>query len=173
MPGGEESDSSRDIYVLSDRLTEDKELRMHLQWKRLENVLQVQEKERNNNSFKRSCFFCRTVFEGSSAKLLNHMCYDHNFSVGQPHNLVFIEELLDILENKLDSLVCIFCEKVFKTRDVLKEHMRKKNHKKINPRNADYDKYYLINYLEMGKSWEQMTKWVAFTGIFFPKPCII
>jgi len=155
--GGEESDSSRDIYVLSDRLTEDKELRMHLQWKRLENVLQVQEKERNNNSFKRSCFFCRTVFEGSSAKLLNHMCYDHNFSVGQPHNLVFIEELLDILENKLDSLVCIFCEKVFKTRDVLKEHMRKKNHKKINPRNADYDKYYLINYLEMGKSWEQMT----------------
>ena len=153
---GEESE--QDYFFLSDLLTEDKELRMHLQWKRLEHVLQVQEKERNNSSFKRSCFFCRTVFEGSSAKLLNDMCYDHNFSVGQPHNLVFIEELLDILENKLDSLVCIFCEKVFKTRDVLKEHMRKKNHKKINPRNADYDKYYLINYLEMGKSWEQLTK---------------
>ena len=153
---GEESE--QDYFFLSDVLTEDKELRMHLQWKRLENVLQIQEKERNNTSFERSCFFCRTVFQGSSAILLNHMKYDHNFSVGQPHNLVFIDELLDILETKLDSLVCIFCEKVFKSRDVLKEHMRKKNHKKINPRNADYDKYYLINYLEMGKSWEQMTK---------------
>ena len=79
-----------------------------------------------------------------------------NFSIGKPHNLVYVEELLDILEQKLNGLVCIFCEKVFKSRDVLKEHMRKKNHKKINPRNSDYDKYYIINYLEMGKSWEQV-----------------
>ena len=110
------------------------------------------------SAFKRSCFFCRTIFEGSYAKLLDHMAFDHNFSVGQPHNLVYVEELLDVLENKLDNLVCIFCEKVFKNREVLKEHMRKKNHKKINPRNAAYDKYYLINYLEMGKSWEQVAR---------------
>ena len=74
---GEESE--QDYFFLSDVLTEDKELRMHLQWKRLENVLQIQEKERNNNRFERSCFFCRTVFKGSSAILLNHMKYDHNF----------------------------------------------------------------------------------------------
>ena len=33
--------------------------------------------------------------------------------------------------------------------------MRKKNHKKINPRNSAYDKFYMINYLEMGESWKQ------------------
>ena len=33
--------------------------------------------------------------------------------------------------------------------------MRKKNHKKINPRNPDYDKFYMINYLEMGETWKQ------------------
>ena len=36
---------------------------------------------------------------------------------------------------------CIYCEKTFKTRDVLKEHMRKKGHKKINPKNVAYDRY--------------------------------
>ena len=60
---------------------------MHLQWKMLEFVLQHQEKERKNGAFKRSCFFCRTIFEGNYAKLLDHMAFDHNFSVGQPHNL--------------------------------------------------------------------------------------
>jgi hypothetical protein len=35
---------------------------------------------------------------------------------------------------------CIYCEKTFKTRDVLKEHMRKKGHKKINPKNVAYDR---------------------------------
>ena len=34
--------------------------------------------------------------------------------------------------------------------------MRKKQHKKINPRNTAYDKFYLINYLEVGKSWEEV-----------------
>lgn len=154
----EEEEAEQDYFLLSDILTEDKELRMHLQLLKLEHVLEVQERERNNKDFRRNCFFCRKTLEGGFAFLLNHMTYDHNFSVGQPNNLVYIEELLNILEQKLNELVCIFCEKVFKSRDVLKEHMRKKNHKKINPRNSMYDKYYLVNYLELGKSWEEVTR---------------
>ncbi len=141
----EGDESETDYFFLSDVQGEDKELRMHLQMKKLEHVLEVQERERRDTSFKKSCFFCRTVFEGSHSKLLDHMAFDHHFSIGQPDNLVYIDELLDILEDKLNGLVCIFCEKVFKSRDVLKEHMRKKNHKKINPRNASYDKYYLVS----------------------------
>jgi hypothetical protein len=34
--------------------------------------------------------------------------------------------------------------------------MRKKQHKKINPQNKVYDRFYVINYLELGKSWEQV-----------------
>ena len=75
----EGEDVEQDYFLLSDILAEDKELRMHLQRKKLEHVLSVQEKQRNNTDFKRSCFFCRTTFEGSYAKLLDHMAFDHNF----------------------------------------------------------------------------------------------
>jgi hypothetical protein len=34
--------------------------------------------------------------------------------------------------------------------------MRKKQHKRLNPQNKSYDKYYLVNYLEFGKNWEDI-----------------
>jgi len=144
-------------YFLSDVLTEDKELRLHLQMNKLQHVLDVQERERNAANFDRSCLFCRSSFQ-SPKDLFNHMAFNHNFSVGQPDNLVFVSDLLDLLERRLNDLVCIFCEKVFKNRDVLKEHMRKKSHKKINPRNEAYDKFYIVNYLEFGKTWSGQRK---------------
>jgi hypothetical protein len=45
------------------------------------------------------------------------------------------------------SLQCLYCEKTFRDKTVLKEHMRKKQHRKINSKNHIYDKYYVINYL--------------------------
>ncbi len=54
------------------------------------------------------------------------------------------------------SLQCLYCERTFRDRSILKEHMRKKQHKKINPKNTLYDKYYVINYLEFGKTWEDV-----------------
>lgn len=102
----------KDFLLLSDALQEDKDLRMHLQLKRLEDVLNIQEKERNDVNFERGCLFCRKTFN-SASRLLNHMNSDHNFNVGQPNNLVFVNELLDVLEKKLDDNICIFCEKTF------------------------------------------------------------
>ena len=54
------------------------------------------------------------------------------------------------------SLQCLYCEKTFKDMPTLKEHMRKKQHKRVNPGNHVYDKYYMVNYLELGKTWEQV-----------------
>jgi hypothetical protein len=34
--------------------------------------------------------------------------------------------------------------------------MRKKQHKCINPRNRDFDQFYMINYLEIGKLWHDI-----------------
>jgi hypothetical protein len=34
--------------------------------------------------------------------------------------------------------------------------MRKKHHFKINPKNAAWDTYYLVNYRELGKSWDPL-----------------
>ena len=120
---------------------------------RLEDVVEIQERERKDTSFAQCCLFCRSVFTGSHAELFDHMAFFHNFSVGQPNNLVFVRELLDLLEERLRKLVCIYCEKTFKSRDVLKEHMRKKMHKKINPKNQTYDKFYMVNYQQFGQKW--------------------
>jgi len=151
------SSKEQEFFFLSDILLEDKELRIHLQKERLEQVLAVQERERNDATFHRGCLFCRQNFT-KHADLFNHMAFDHNFSVGQPDNLVFITQFLELVEKKLESLLCLFCEKTFKSRDVLKEHMRKKAHKKLNPSNKEYDRFYLVNYLEFGKTWQDMEK---------------
>lgn len=147
----------KEFSFLSDIHQEDKELRKKLQMDRLEMVLKIQEEERKTLEFSRGCLFCRQVFTNSS-ELFDHMAFDHNFSVGQPDNLVFVKEFLDLIETKLEHLLCLYCEKIFKSREVLKEHMRKKMHKKINPKNKEWDKFYLVNYLEFGKTWEDIAR---------------
>lgn len=66
--------------------------------------------------------------------------------MGKPDNLVFVDQLIDTVHKKLDTLICLFCEKKFKDRPTLKEHMRKKGHKRINPENQNYDHFFLIYY---------------------------
>lgn len=69
-----------------------------------------------------------------------------------------VDELIEVISEKLNDLQCLFCEKTFPDRSTLKEHMRKKLHKRINPKNKVYDKYYIVNYLEPGKTWENLEK---------------
>ena len=71
------------------------------------------------------------------------------------------------------SLQCLYCNGVFKDRSTLRDHMRKKQHKKLNPQDKIYDKFYIINYLvsscdidseitwwscdqEMGRTWQEI-----------------
>ena len=54
------------------------------------------------------------------------------------------------------SFQCLYCEKEFPERQTLKDHMRKKQHRKLNPENRAYDKYYIVNYLELGKTWREL-----------------
>ncbi|KAL3852351.1 hypothetical protein ACJMK2_016006 [Sinanodonta woodiana] len=143
-----------EYYLLSDTHPEDRQLRDFLQRRRLERVLGCQQKEREDMQFSRGCLFCKQHFTGKRALLFDHMAEDHNFNIGQPDNLVFTDELLAKLDEKLNSLQCLYCEKTFRDRNTLKEHMRKKQHRKINPMNTEYDQFYVINYLEIGKNWE-------------------
>uniref|UniRef100_A0A6P8IY14 Zinc finger protein 277-like n=1 Tax=Actinia tenebrosa TaxID=6105 RepID=A0A6P8IY14_ACTTE len=145
-------------YLLCDALPEDRELREKLQQIRLEKVLESQQRERSDTHFSRTCLFCKQHFEENRSLLFSHMAEDHGFSVGQPDNIVYVNEFLDQLEKTLKNLQCIFCDKKFKDRQTLKDHMRKKQHKKINPKNKDYDRFYIINYLELGKTWEEIQK---------------
>ncbi|KAJ8953654.1 hypothetical protein NQ314_007261 [Rhamnusium bicolor] len=138
-------------FLLSTLLKEDKELRHKL---KLDYALKVQEFERNDKSYIRQCLFCRLMFEGTRPDYLEHLSAQHNLQLGNPQNLVYIEELVDIIDKKIGDLQCLYCEKTFPDRNILKEHMRKKLHKRINPQNTAYDKYYIVNYLEADKTWQ-------------------
>ena len=81
----------REFSLLSDIVPEDKELRKKLQLERLEQVLKIHEQENGSQQFSRICLFCKQVFSQHS-KLFDHMAFDHNFSVGQPANLVFVNK---------------------------------------------------------------------------------
>ncbi|KAM3608755.1 uncharacterized protein V6R79_004180 [Siganus canaliculatus] len=143
-------------FLLCDVLPEDRILRERLQQKRLEAVLEQQQLEREDGSFHHVCMFCSEEFTGNRSSLLNHMAREHSFSIGLPDNIVYCKQFLDTLQSKLDSLQCLYCEKTFRDKTTLKDHMRKKSHRRINASNRDYDRFYVINYLELGKTWEEV-----------------
>uniref|UniRef100_F7DEP0 Zinc finger protein 277 n=1 Tax=Ornithorhynchus anatinus TaxID=9258 RepID=F7DEP0_ORNAN len=143
-------------FLLCDVLPEDRILREKLQQKRLEEVLEQQQHERDDTSFQGMCMFCTEEFSGNRSVLLNHMAREHDFNMGLPDNIVHCREFLATLQEKLDSLQCLYCEKTFRDKNTLKDHMRKKQHRRINAKNRDYDQFYIINYLELGKSWEEV-----------------
>ncbi|KAM4747743.1 zinc finger protein 277 [Rhinophrynus dorsalis] len=143
-------------FLLCDVLPEDRILREQLQQERLKEILEQQQYERNDTSFQRLCMFCNEEFKGNRSVLFNHMNSEHSFNVGLPDNIVYCNEFLDTLQKKMDSLQCFYCEKSFRDKNTLKDHMRKKQHRRINAKNQEYDRFYIINYLELGKSWEEV-----------------
>ncbi|KAG9490198.1 hypothetical protein GDO78_005858 [Eleutherodactylus coqui] len=149
-------DQQENYYLLCDVVPEDRILREELQQDRLKNILAQQQLERSDAGFERECMFCSEKFKGNRSVLFNHMNDEHSFNVGLPDNIVYCNEFLDTLQKKMDSLQCLYCEKTFKDKNTLKDHMRKKQHRRVNPRNHEYDRYYMINYLELGKSWEEV-----------------
>lgn len=133
-------------YLLSEVLPQDYELRKNLHLKHLEEVLKQHQFERTDRAFKRECLHCRDVIEPTRACFIEHLFTKHFLQLGKSENLVFIDELIDLVQQKLDQLICLFCSKTFKDRPTLKEHMRKKGHKRINPENKSFDKFFLVNY---------------------------
>lgn len=145
LPDGQPSKNEK-YYLLCDVSPQDYELRQTLQKRRLELALAQHQFERTDDKFERSCLFCREVVKSTRCDFVEHLFGKHFLQLGKPENLVFVDELIDTVQGKLAELICIFCEKTFKDRPTLKEHMRKKGHKRINPDNKSYDRFFLINY---------------------------
>ncbi|KAM5172282.1 LOW QUALITY PROTEIN: zinc finger protein 277 [Mantella aurantiaca] len=149
-------EQQENYFLLCDVLPEDRILREELQQERLRIILEQQQSERSDTSFRKLCMFCNEEFKGNRSILFNHMKEEHSFNVGLPDNLVYCNEFLDLLQGKMDNLQCLYCEKTFRSQNTLKDHMRKKQHRKIKAQNQDYDRFYIINYLELGKNWEDV-----------------
>lgn len=137
-------------------LENDANVRKLLQQTKLNVILQIQQRERSHDHLQASsCLFCSESCE-NKYKLFEHMFSVHGFNIGLLDNLVEVDEYLGKLRSMLNNLVCIYCEKTFKSHSVLRKHMRKKKHFKIHPHNHKYDKYYVINFTEPGKSWQML-----------------
>lgn len=137
---------NEEYYLLGPIIPEDADLRQRLNQKFLAIVLEQHTFDLKDQSFKRGCIFCRDVIEPSRADFVDHLYSKHCLWLGKAERLVFVDHLFDRLESQMENLICLFCEKIFKDRMALKEHMRKKGHKKINPANKGYDKYFMTNY---------------------------
>lgn len=152
-PGAKEM--SETFYLLCNKLPEDNRLRMTLRQIKLKYLVEQKEKERNDRNFSRKCIYCSQIIVGGMTNCFHHLTFQHGFSLGNPDNIVFGAKLLDILQEKLLKIQCLFCEKTFKTHQLLRTHMRKQQHRSLNPKNKIYDKFYLLNYLRPGIPWEE------------------
>lgn len=146
MPDGTKTEEDEKYYLLSDIVPKDKQIREELQKQTIENVLVRHQFERMDKNFIRGCLYCRNSLDTNRYSYVEHLFSKHFLQLGKPENLVFIDELIDLIEEKLTNLICIYCQKIFKDRPTLKEHMRKKGHKRINPENKTYDRFFMCNY---------------------------
>ncbi|KAJ1832354.1 hypothetical protein LPJ73_008003, partial [Coemansia sp. RSA 2703] len=134
----------------------DKAIRERVHREALDAVLAQQAVERRGVALEpRKCLFCRQQCE-TRAVLFRHAYREHSFNIGLPDNLVQVDEFLHILESKLAAQQCLYCEKTFTSPAVLRKHMRKKKHFKISAHNRLYDRFYVVNYAEPGRSWEEI-----------------
>uniref|UniRef100_A0A182QRJ3 C2H2-type domain-containing protein n=1 Tax=Anopheles farauti TaxID=69004 RepID=A0A182QRJ3_9DIPT len=145
LPDGTSSANEK-YYLLSDIEPLDYELRQRLRREKLELVLTRHQFERTDRNFQRDCLYCRDFRSETRPEFISHLYRKHFLLLGKPEHLVFVDELIEIVQDKLNRLMCLFCEKLFKDRPTLKEHMRKKGHKRINPDNRCYDRFFLVNY---------------------------
>jgi hypothetical protein len=136
--------------------TADQDLRHRLQTERLQDILDKQQRERELY-FKVPgvCLFCPEV-STDKYSLLSHMYREHFFNIGQLDNLVMVEEFLQLLRVKIEQNECIYCEKQFPDKIILKKHMRCKGHYKINSHNNTYDRFYIVNYMLPGATWHDL-----------------
>lgn len=135
-------------FLLSDVIEEDMTLRKELDSRLLEIVLDQHQYELTDRSFNRDCIFCRDVIGPLRRDFVAHLYNKHFLYLGRARKLVFMDHLFARIEQQMEDLICLYCEKLFKDRTALKEHMRKKGHKRINPANKSYDQYFLINYFK-------------------------
>lgn len=138
--------------VGSQENSEDAKIRQELHMKMLNGLLETQQMERNTIYKKsRMCLFCHVLCP-NLPDLFSHMFQDHHFNIGLLDNLIFVETFLNDLEEmtKLKKQ-CIFCNEIFRNGTCLRKHLKSKNHFKINGKDERWDRFYLVNYVNLVK----------------------
>ena len=145
-------------FYMSDALPEDARVRQLLHHEKLKRVLAQFGFERRDTGFDRHCVFCCSFFTGNRRWLFKHLKMAHGFNVGNVDNLVNVGSFLDAIERRTQNSECLQCGKVCGTFQSLLLHRQDHRHFSLDPKNRDFDQYYLINYLEYGMNWEDIRK---------------
>lgn len=128
---------------------QDIEIRKNLHRKRLEAVLRIHKDEQTVKHYGIKCLFCPEEFNGTWHQYLRFLLEEHQLDLGRPSNLVYINDFFDILRQKFENNICIYCNTEFPNLRTLKAHLQRKNHAKIPKNNPLYNRFYIINYLEL------------------------
>ena len=136
---------------------EEKNIRATLHKLRLEKIMAEHEQERTVVHENIPCIFCSKAFTGTWHQYLQWLFEVHSFNPGRPANLVFIGELVEYLRKLIANHQCIHCYQKFANATQLKNHMKKKPHGKI-PTERKFDRYYMVNYLEEDRKWQEIEK---------------
>lgn len=131
---------------------EDLKIRQSLHLKMLNGLLESQQMERNTVYKKsRMCLFCSELCP-NLPEVFNHMFQVHHFNIGLLDNLIFVETFLNELEEMTKfKKQCIFCNEIFRSGTCLRKHLKSKNHFKINGKHERWDRFYLVNYVNLVK----------------------
>lgn len=100
----------------------------------------------------RGCLFCLEQAP-NMRELFDHMYRVHRFNIGLLDNLIYADCFLNELDEMLKlKKQCIYCLEVFRNGTCLRKHLKSKNHYKIDSKDARWDKYYLVNYVNLSKN---------------------
>ena len=131
----------------------DTRARQELHMKMLNSLLERQLVERSTvHKRPRACLFCLEQ-SACMSELFDHMYKEHRFNIGLLDNLIYADCFLNELDEMLKlKKQCIYCGEVFRNGTCLRKHLKSKNHFKIDSKDSRWDKYYLVNYVNISKS---------------------
>lgn len=133
------------------------QIRKVLHKMRLDRVMAQFEYERTHVNTDVKCLFCNETYTGTWHQYLQWLFERHAFNPGRPTNLVYIEELVNYLRTQLQNNTCIHCGQRLPNQKQLRQHMKKRPHDKI-PNQKQFDRYYMVNYLEEGAKWQDIER---------------
>ena len=147
----------RQLQTIDPNSPDEIRLRQFLHKMRLDGIMRQFEYERTHVNENVKCLFCNETFTGTWHQYLQWLFERHAFNPGRPTNLVFIGELVEWLRSQLESNTCIHCGQRLPNQKLLRQHMKKRPHDKI-PNQKQFDRYYMVNYLEEGSKWQDIEK---------------
>ncbi|XP_065220935.1 zinc finger protein 277 [Planococcus citri] len=157
VPERDSTPKEQKYYLLGNFIPEDENLRKTLHSKRLKAAQKQQVKDMSDKLYIRHCFYCHQTIRVTNIQLTNHLKW-HGFQLGHPEKLVYMEKFVEAIEGTFRSLYCLYCNMKFDSCRSLMTHMEEKNHLKIHPNDRFYDQFYMINYVEFGKTWMDFLK---------------